>query len=432
MKYNVIDYGAEVDGALCTEAIQNAIDACFLAGGGEVIIPAGRFITGGLRLRSNVTLHLLSGARLVGSTNPEDYVGYINDKIEPISEEERESIAPTVMEGNTARSAMPFSRWNNAIIRVINANNVAIIGDEGSEINGRNCFDEVGEEKYRGPHAINMWYSKNIRLEGYTIVDSANWAHAIHNSANITLRGVTVLGGHDGFDVRTCDNVEIEGCTFKTGDDCIAGFDNINVTVRNCYFESSCSLLRFGGYNILVEDCIGVAPSSYGFRGSLTDEKKRAMAATDETCKHTCTYVFNYYCDNRAKVRVTPGNILFRNCRFTRPEAIIGQPFGVLWCTNRSLNDLTFVNCRFEDVGDASLLWCPENEPLTLNMTDCAITARAGSEDKALFDGRFVKEINLTNVSIEGFENPHATMEPAAIINVANGPDVAMMTRKDR
>ena len=57
--------------------------------------------------------------------------------------------------------------------------------------------------------------------------------HAIHNSRDISISEVSVLGGHDGFDVRTCDDISIENCRFITGDDCIAGFDNINVTDRD-------------------------------------------------------------------------------------------------------------------------------------------------------------------------------------------------------
>jgi polygalacturonase len=120
-----------------------------------------------------------------------------------------------------------------------------------------------------------MFDVENVFLDGYTVINSANWAHNIYNSKNITAKNIKVLGGHDGFDVRTCDDVLIENCRFLTGDDCIAGFDNINVTVRDCYFESSCSIFRFGATGMLVENCEGVAPATYGFRGSLSQEEKR-------------------------------------------------------------------------------------------------------------------------------------------------------------
>ena len=167
MQYNICDYGATTDGRLCTKEIQAAIDACFLAGGGEVTIPGGTFLTGGLRIRSNVTLHLMENAVLQGSFDPEDYTTYINDEIEPIPMEERDLPVSTVKQGaKVGKSSYPYSRWNNAIIRAIKAKNIAIIGEKGSEINGQNCFDEQGEEGYRGPHAINMWFCENIALRG--------------------------------------------------------------------------------------------------------------------------------------------------------------------------------------------------------------------------------------------------------------------------
>ena len=406
MIYNVLDYGAVSDGTLCTKAIQGAIDACFLAGGGEVVIPEGNFTVAGIRLRSNVTLHLLKGAHLIGSIDPNDYFAYLDDKIEPISESERDMSAPTTVPGVKTRSTQPYSRWNNAIIRVINAENVAIIGDEGSYIDGRDCYDELGEENYRGPHAINMWFVKGVTLRGYTIKNSANWAHAIQNSENITAEKLTVLGGHDGFDVRTCDNVSIERCEFRTGDDCIAGFDNINVTVRDCIFDSACSMLRFGGTDVTVENCEGYAPSTYGFRGWLTPEKKRARAATDETCRHSCHNVFLYYCDNRAQIRRTPGNIVIRNGKFYNPDAILNHPFGHKWCCNRPLDSITFENCLIEGVTLPSMLISPENEPLTLIMKNCRVTAKAGFEDINIIEGENVKSIELENTAFEGFSNP--------------------------
>lgn len=419
MKYNVQDYGALPGGALCTRQIQRAIDDCFLNGGGEVTVPTGEYLTGGLRLRSGVTLHLLENAVLMGSTDPEDYAGYIEDTIEPISEQEKGSPVDTVKPGATVgRSAYPYSRWNNAIIRAIHAKNVAIIGERGSEINGRNCFDALGEEKYRGPHAINMWFCENILLQGYTVRDSANWAHAIHNSTLIHAHDITVLGGHDGFDVRTCDKVLIEDSTFKTGDDCIAGFDNVDVTVRNCYFESACSIFRFGGTDVLIENCNAVAPATYGHRCSLSAEERRAMASTTPACRRNTLNVFLYYCDERAAVRKTPGNILVKNCRFTNADAIMQLPFGHIWCCNRSLADITFEHCGFEGVCKPIRLDCPAEEPLVLRMRDCLVTGRAGYESIPFLTGRNVAAVELERVRFEGLSDPAIQCEPNTAIRI--------------
>jgi len=415
MAYNILTYGAQTNGELCTTQIQKAIDDCFLNGGGEVLIPAGRFLTGGLRLRSNVTLHLLENAVLLGSICPEDYADYINDAIEPIPEEERTKPVSTVKPGKeVGRSAHPYSRWNNAIIRAIKAKNIAIIGEPGSEINGQNCYDPIGEESYRGPHAINMWFCENVTLRGYTIRDSANWAHAIQNSKGITIRDVTVLGGHDGFDVRTCDDILVEDCCFRTGDDCIAGFDNCNVTVRNCYFESSCSVFRFGGTDVLVESCRSGA-ATYGFRGRLSKEEKENRMPTGENQIRTSHYAFLYYCDNRADVRKTPGNILIRNCSFASLDAIMGLPFGHMWCCNRSLRDITFENCVFDGLCYPMQLTCPEEEPLTLRLRDCRVIAREGFEQIAFLTGKNVAAVETERVSFINMENPSVTVEKGPI-----------------
>ncbi len=399
-QFNILNYPAPSP----TQSIQNAIDHCFLQGGGEVMIPAGRYPVKGLRLRSNVTLHLMEEAILLGSTDPEDYFGYLGDTIEPISTEERDSVAPTVNPGHpVGRSVMPYSRWNNAIIRAIHAENIAIIGEKGSLINGQNCFDEQGEEGFRGPHGINLWYCQGVRLEGYTLKDSGNWAHAIQNSQDIQMRQVTVLGGHDGFDIRSCDRILVEDCIFRTGDDCIAGFDNIGVTVRRCLFDSACSMLRFGGTDVLVEHCEGFAPSTYGHRLSLSMEEKRNRTQDTSRCRHNCLTVFLYYCDHRANLRKTPGNITLRHCAFHNPDQIMGLPFGEIWCCNRSLSDITFENCTFDGIKSPSKLLCPPEEPLTLRFQNGSATARTGAEGIPFLQGESFSVEGLESLTLSGF-----------------------------
>ena len=63
MDYSILRYGAVADGVTnCAAAIQRAVDAAAAAGGGRVIVPAGRFLSGSVLLKDNVELHLESGA----------------------------------------------------------------------------------------------------------------------------------------------------------------------------------------------------------------------------------------------------------------------------------------------------------------------------------------------------------------------------------
>jgi polygalacturonase len=100
--FNIKDYGAIGDGkTLNTKAIQKAIDACHQQNGGTVIIPAGVFICSTLELKSNVTLHVTAGGKLLGSPKREDY---------------------------TAGKGVPPGNGNIVFLYAVNANNVSIEG----------------------------------------------------------------------------------------------------------------------------------------------------------------------------------------------------------------------------------------------------------------------------------------------------------------
>lgn len=414
--WNVADFGAREADTLQTEAIQRAIDACFTAGGGEVRVPEGVYYTGGIRLRSRVTLHLMSGAVLKGSRNPDDYEGWRADTLDPIP-------PATAATNGLPRSSVPQSRWCNGLIRAYGAHDIAIIGEPHSVIDGQNCFDPTGEEKYRGPHAISMWYCTNVVLRGYTVRDSANWAHAIFNSSNIAARAVKVFGGHDGFDVRTCDDVRVEACVFQTGDDGIAGFDNIGVVVRDCVLDSACSAFRFGGTDVLIENCRGTGPAPYGFRGGLPMETRRQSLNDGARTRHNLKNAFLYYCDFRAVIRRPPGNILMRNCTFTNPDRVFSLDFDGKhrWCCNRSLNSITFENCTFDGVAGPLNIHGDANEPLTLTMRNCTVTARPGAGNQAAVSARNFRAIRLENTVWKGFARPRVVAHTPGEVSVQGG-----------
>ena len=72
--YQMTLFGIKSDGTtMNTRSIQKAIDYIAQQGGGRLVFTVGRYLTGSIHMRSNVTLHLSEGAILVGSTNPYDY-----------------------------------------------------------------------------------------------------------------------------------------------------------------------------------------------------------------------------------------------------------------------------------------------------------------------------------------------------------------------
>ena len=412
MLVNIIDFGAAADAAAPqTEYIQKAIDDVFLSGGGEVVVPAGTFLTGGIRLRSGVTLRLKSGARLKGTRDPKDYFAWKNDSLEPFPAEEITDALHIPARADYGARDDSFltkagSSWNNGLIRAYRARNIAIIGEEGSVIDGSDCYDPNGEEKYRGPHLISIRKCENVTFEGYTTVDSANWAHAIFESRNITARNVTCIAGHDGIHPRLCDNVLIENCTFKTGDDCIGGFADTNMIVRNCVFNTACSAMRLGGTNILVHDCRFYGPAEYVFRGSLSLEEKISGAPARKTPGHRYNMlsVFTYFADTCLPIAEQPGNIVIRDCTVENVDRFLHYNFSgnELWQKGRPLADITFENVTASGIRMPLTAYALDVLPIRLAITGCRIGFSADAEEKCFIRTHAYERITLKNTSVSG------------------------------
>ena len=401
--FNIRDYGARICDTLQTEIIQKAIDDCFLAGGGRVVIPCGVYVTGGIRIRSGVELYLETGAILKGSRRAEDYFGYRDDKIEPVTLEE-------VDDDDTSprgAKAVSTSRWCNGLIRALDAHDFAVIGEKGSYIDGCNSYDPEGEHNYRGAHGFSIWRCKNIRLEGYTFINSGNWCHAIFQSQNITIRNVGIHGGEDGIDIRTCDDVLVEDCDINSPDDAVAGFDNHNVIIRNCKLNSSFMSLRIGGNNFLVENCVS-NERNFGGRGRLSYEEKLMGIQDNAAARHEQLAVFAYYCDFRAKIRKTPENIVIRNCRFEQVKEPIRLEFTGLnrWCRQRALKEVTFENCYMGQLCQTGMLWGDADDKVICRFKNVTFVCQEGAGDVPILAVGNVEKLLFEDCKFEGYTKP--------------------------
>ena len=413
--FSITDFGAECSQQLQTAAIQAAIDACVAAGGGKVTVPAGTFYTGSIRLRSRVTLYLQAGAVLKGSRDPQDYFGYRADTVEPLAAEcitDALYTPPTMRMTATYVDSMPEfdflrvagSRWNNAIIRAFDADDIAIEGEEGAVIDGSNTYDALGEEHYRGPHAITLFGCTNVRLQGYTVRDSANWAHNLRDCENVCLQNVTVLAGHDGVHFSQCRNVTVRDCAFYTGDDCVAGFANVNVLVENCILNSSCSAMRFGGTNVLVRGCDVYGPGKYLFRGSLsTEEKQQGILLENTGHRNNMLSFFTYYADYSLPVTETPGNILIRDCRVSMADRLLHYNFSSNepWQRQCPLADITFENITADGIAMPLSLYGAPDAAVNQTMRRCGLSVREGVEPFPLIRACHYR-IALEDVAVSG------------------------------
>lgn len=362
---------------LQTAHIQQALDRCRDCGG-EVVLSAGRWNIGSVRLYSNTTLRLSTGCELIASDDWRDYENF--------------NVPSTL---GYLKSPFVVKEWNLpphyivAPIVAFNAENVAVIGEPGSVIDGSDCFDPAGEEKFRGPMGMVFSQCRGVTLKGYTYRNAANWAHQIDSCAGVRMENVTVLAGHDGINIHHCVGVTIENCDFRTGDDCVAGYNAENVVIRNCSFNTSCNSFRFGGKGLLVENCRFWGPGQYPHRVSG---------------RHNTIYAIEYYAMRYDDIRVDSENWIFRNCSFDGIDGLVNYRYGKLWMHDaRPLKDLTFENVTVRGLSQVSVLTPGAGNPLSVTMRNMELTWRSGIPAEGAFITTPDVKLTLDNAKIEGF-----------------------------
>lgn len=195
--YNVRDFGATGDGSTKdTRAFQKALDTCAVNGGGEVVVPAGKYLLGSVQLGAHTTLRLEKDSVLTGSGDLDDY-----------------PIIDIRWEGRT----LPGHR---ALIYAANVEHIAIVGP--GTIEG-NAATAASNRPPRGTVVIEPINCADIRWEGFSVKQPGNnWATHPTFCSDIVIKDVTIDGRRDGIDLDSCKRVRVEGCTISTGDDSIS------------------------------------------------------------------------------------------------------------------------------------------------------------------------------------------------------------------
>lgn len=400
-----------------TAEVQDAIDKAFKAGGGMVRLSKGEWAMSAIRLRSHVTLYLRAGAKIVGSRDVAKYFILEKDRLEPVDAGliSHDRWMRSDSQDRDTLTRLPGCRWNNALIRAFRAVDVAIVGEPGSVIDGSNPYDPWGEECYRGPVGINFTDCTNAVLRGYLIRDTGNWAHRLCDVKGLHVEDVTCLGGHDAVHIKGCDDVVIENCTLKTGDDCVAGFDNWNVVVRDCYVNSSCSAFRFAGTGVLIERCKVIGPGEWGFRGTLSLEEKKAGVPTPSGSslgRNNMLSFFTYYADGTHPIREYPGKIVIRDCTVENADRFLHYNYNnERWQSGAPLRDITFERVTARGIrfplnayGQDSKYGYDFCVPIDLSFRDCSISF--SDEVREFIRGANVRSIILEKVSVEGVKGP--------------------------
>jgi polygalacturonase len=220
--FNVRDYGATGDSnTLDSPAINKAIDACAAAGGGTVLVPAGTYLSGSIRLKSNIRLLIDAGATILGA--PQGMNAY--DETEPYS-------LGGYQDGG-------HCYFHNSLIWGENLTNVFITGNGmingGGLVRSDGKLDRmVGFNKFNPPvtnaappvrlgnKAIALKLCRNVLIRDITIYHGGHFAILVTGCDNLTVDNVTMDTDRDGIDIDCCRNTMVSNCRINSpGDDAL-------------------------------------------------------------------------------------------------------------------------------------------------------------------------------------------------------------------
>lgn len=243
---NILEKGANPDGiTFNTGIIQGAIDEAALSGHGKVIIPAGKFLTGVIHLKSNVELHLEQDAYLLGSTRRLDY-GLPNAS--PLIVVENQKNIAITGKGTIDGQAEELLKDLNEQLKLGTI--------EDKEWQEYNPWHQMRPEERNRPMILRVFQCDSIKVTGVTIKNASCWVQDFRNSSNIVIDSINVesnvFWNNDGIDLTDCVNAKVTNCNINADDDGIClksstrGLSCKNILVANCKVRSSASAIKFG------------------------------------------------------------------------------------------------------------------------------------------------------------------------------------------
>ncbi len=223
-QFNIRDYGAVGDGKhLDSPAINKAIDAAVAVGGGTVILPAGKYLSGSIRMQNNISLRIEKGAVIVADKwNSEAY-----DPTEPFT-------PPAYQDGG-------HTFFHNSLIWGENLTNVSITGEGLIDGSGLTSFQGRLNEKtgfvkgsegqaaaapenpmlptHAANKAIALKLCKNVIIRDITIFKGGWFAILVTGCDDMTIENVTIDTNRDGMDIDCCRNVMVKNCRVNSPED---------------------------------------------------------------------------------------------------------------------------------------------------------------------------------------------------------------------
>ena len=252
---NIVDFGGVGDGQTdCSEAFAAALKHLKKQGGGHLIVPDGKWLTGPIKLISNFDLHLADNATIVFSPNKELYV-QPSDTLRDGSKKCHALIHGSKLE-NVAITGHGTLDGQGIYWRPVKQKKVTegiwysllemggTVQQDGNSKNWKVWYpfnlnkeynipniakDAITQEKMR-PHLVNITDSKNVLMENVHLLNSPKFHFVPTRIQNLIIDGVNIRCPHwaqngDAMDPGNVQVALIVNCNISCGDDgiCMKG-----------------------------------------------------------------------------------------------------------------------------------------------------------------------------------------------------------------
>jgi polygalacturonase len=397
--FDIRDFGAKGDGAFDnTEIFIKAIAACHSAGGGKVIVPEGRYLTGPIHLLSNVNLHITEAATIAFATDPDAYLPAVLTRWEGmemmgysplIYAYGQTNIAVTgkgTVDGQANRTTWwpwkgsNFSSvdWGVPGVPTQTEARNQLMRDVESNVPVEQRLYAAGS--YLRPVFIQPYKCTNVLIEGITITNAPFWLLNPVLCQSVTIDAVNFVSlgpNSDGCDPESCRDVVIKNCLFDTGDDCIAiksgrnadgrrlNIPSENILISHCKMRSGHggvvigSEISGGARNVFVENCEmsspdldrGIRIKTNSVRGGLIENLLVRDVAIGEV--DTAIVIdFDYEEGDAGKFPPTVRNIDIRNLVCQKAKRV----FQVRGYQHSPIRNLHLTDCHFSEVSEIGVL----------------------------------------------------------------------------
>ena len=359
--YNMQELGADVSGKnKCTELINKTIETAASEGGGTLYFPAGEYLTAAMRMKSNITLHVESGAILKFSDDFEDYLPFMKVRWEGIvmntfapliNAQGAENIA-IIGRGTLDGQGLKWWEFDHPLIKearstgtITKTTDIQKLWDDANkDLVVEDYYKATTARRFFRPPFIQFYECKNILIEGVTIKNSPFWTINPEFCDNLVVHGVTINNpskdpkgpNTDGINPSSCSNVRISDCFISVGDDCItikSGRDGDgrkygkpceNITITNCVMLSGHggvvigSEMSGGVKKVTISNCVfngtdaGIRLKSSRGRGGVVEEIRINNIVMNNIQRNA--FIFDLFYDKHSKPEpVSERTPVFRN-----------------------------------------------------------------------------------------------------------------------